>query len=154
MTDGGADYCFECVGKTSIVEEAYASSRKVSFDNLSISSSGNKRLVLDIHIVLVGQGWGKTVVLGVDKPGAKLTLSSYDVLHHGKTLSGSLFGGLKPKSDIPILIKKYIDKVVLHQHSSKGQSSKSHLSRVFNSFFNSLKIILKCWCRNWNWTSL
>ncbi|KAH6821381.1 Zinc-binding alcohol dehydrogenase family protein [Perilla frutescens var. hirtella] len=83
MTAGGADYCFECVGNSSIVEETYACCRK---------------------------GWGKTVMLGVDKPGAQLTLSSYEVLHRGKTISGSFFGGLKPKSDIPILVKKYTDK--------------------------------------------
>lgn len=50
-------------------------------------------------------------MLGVDKPGAQLSFSSFEVLHHGKTISGSLFGGLKPKSDIPILLKKYADKV-------------------------------------------
>ncbi|KAI3464738.1 hypothetical protein Pfo_021401 [Paulownia fortunei] len=83
MTAGGADYCFECVGKASLVEEAFDCCRK---------------------------GWGKTVVLGVDKPGAQLTFSSFDVLHLGKTIMGSLFGGLKPKSDIPILIKRYMDK--------------------------------------------
>ncbi|KAL6506641.1 hypothetical protein OROHE_022473 [Orobanche hederae] len=83
MTDGGADYCFECVGKASLVEEAFASCRK---------------------------GWGKTVVLGVDKPGAKLTFESFDILHLGKSIMGSLFGGLKPKSDIPILVKWYLDK--------------------------------------------
>ncbi|KAK2997934.1 hypothetical protein RJ639_025709 [Escallonia herrerae] len=58
----------------------------------------------------VSQGWGKTVVLGVDKPGSQLNFSSFEVLHHGKTLSGSLFGGLKPKSDVPILLKRYMDK--------------------------------------------
>ncbi|XP_071685976.1 alcohol dehydrogenase-like 7 [Rutidosis leptorrhynchoides] len=83
MTDGGADYCFECVGLTSLMQEAYASCRK---------------------------GWGKTVILGVDQPGAMLTFSSFEVLHSGKTLTGSLFGGVKPKSDIPILIKRYMDK--------------------------------------------
>jgi len=83
MTDGGADYCFECVGMASLVHEAYACCRK---------------------------GWGKTIVLGVDKPGAKLSLSSFEVLHSGKSLMGSLFGGLKAKSDIPILLKKYLDK--------------------------------------------
>ena len=31
MTDGGADYCFECVGMASLVHEAYASCRKVYF---------------------------------------------------------------------------------------------------------------------------
>ncbi|KAL4575423.1 hypothetical protein LXL04_022266 [Taraxacum kok-saghyz] len=83
MTDGGADYCFECVGLTSLVHEAYASCRK---------------------------GWGKTVMVGIDHPGAMLTLSSFEILHSGKSLMGSFFGGLKPKSDIRILEKRYLDK--------------------------------------------
>ncbi|PSR99534.1 Alcohol dehydrogenase-like [Actinidia chinensis var. chinensis] len=83
MTGGGADYCFECVGLASLVHAAYACCRK---------------------------GWGKTVVLGVDKPGAQLSLNSFEVLHSGKILTGSLFGGLKAKSDIPILVKRYMDK--------------------------------------------
>ena len=57
------------------------------------------------------QGWGKTVVIGVDKPGAKLSFSSFEVLHSGKQIMGSLFGGLKAKSDIPVLLKWYMDKV-------------------------------------------
>ncbi|QHO27007.1 hypothetical protein HN51_024020 [Arachis hypogaea] len=83
MTSGGADYCFECVGRASLVLEAYASCRK---------------------------GWGKTVVLGVDKPGSCLSLSSSEVLCDGKSLIGALFGGLKPKSHVPILLKRYMDK--------------------------------------------
>ncbi|KAL8553110.1 hypothetical protein ACS0TY_001674 [Phlomoides rotata] len=30
MTDEGADYCFEYVGKSSLVQEAYSCGRKVS----------------------------------------------------------------------------------------------------------------------------
>lgn len=30
MTEGGADYCFECVGRASIVHEAFDCCRKVS----------------------------------------------------------------------------------------------------------------------------
>ncbi|KAJ0896735.1 putative alcohol dehydrogenase [Helianthus annuus] len=44
------------------------------------------------------------------EPGAMLTFKSYEVLDKGKTLMGALFGGLKPKSDIPILIKRYMNK--------------------------------------------
>ncbi|PQQ16335.1 alcohol dehydrogenase-like 7 isoform X2 [Prunus yedoensis var. nudiflora] len=84
MTGGGADYCFECVGLISLVQEAYACCRK---------------------------GWGKTVVLGMDKPGSQVTLPSLDIIF-GKTLTGSLFGGLKPKSDIAVLINRYKDKVI------------------------------------------
>lgn len=64
------------------------------------------------------QGWGKTVVLGVDRPGAQLSLSSSEVLHSGKSLMGSLFGGLKAKSDIPILLKRYTDKVIYSSPTS------------------------------------
>ncbi|KAM7255820.1 hypothetical protein ACFE04_011561 [Oxalis oulophora] len=83
MTGGGADYCFECVGLASLVQEAYASSRK---------------------------GWGKTVVLGVQRPGSEISLKSSEVLNSGKTLTGVLFGGLKPKSDVPVLIERYMNK--------------------------------------------
>ncbi|KAL6215818.1 hypothetical protein ACLB2K_015246 [Fragaria x ananassa] len=83
MTDGGADYCFECVGMASLVQEAYACCRK---------------------------GWGKTIVLGVDKPGSQVIISSSNILTTGKSLTGVIFGGLKPKSDIPILLNRYINK--------------------------------------------
>lgn len=83
MTSGGADYCFECVGMSSLMQEAYNSSRK---------------------------GWGKTIVLGAAVPGEQIALSCFDVLCTGKTLTGSIFGNLKAKSDIPILLKRYMDK--------------------------------------------
>lgn len=83
MTGGGADYCFECVGLVSLMEQAYACCRK---------------------------GWGKTIILGVEKPESRISLPCADVLRSGKTLTGALFGGLKAKSDIPILLKRYMDK--------------------------------------------
>ncbi|KAJ7005698.1 hypothetical protein NC653_005118 [Populus alba x Populus x berolinensis] len=58
----------------------------------------------------VSQGWGKTVILGVEKPESRISLPCVDVVHSGKTLTGALFGGLKAKSDIPILLKRYMDK--------------------------------------------
>jgi len=39
MTGGGADYCFECVGMATLVQEAYASCRKVSLFSLYPSPS-------------------------------------------------------------------------------------------------------------------
>ncbi|SPT16923.1 unnamed protein product [Triticum aestivum] len=82
MTGGGADYCFECIGSTSVMAEAFQSSRK---------------------------GWGKTVVLGVSNGVAPMSIPSHDILM-GRSVVGSLFGGLKPKADIPILAQKYVDK--------------------------------------------
>ncbi|KAK7276577.1 hypothetical protein RIF29_17720 [Crotalaria pallida] len=48
MTDGGADYCFECVGMASLVHEAYASCRKV-FPSLSPSQSVQQNTSLHCH---------------------------------------------------------------------------------------------------------
>jgi Zn-dependent alcohol dehydrogenase len=58
------------------------------------------------------QGWGKTIILGVEMHGAPLAVSSHEILR-GKSIIGSMFGGVKPKQDIPILADKYPNKVQL-----------------------------------------
>ncbi|GJN21673.1 hypothetical protein PR202_gb09173 [Eleusine coracana subsp. coracana] len=59
----------------------------------------------------VQQGWGVTVTLGVPK--AKPEVSAhYAFLLFGRTLKGSLFGGWRPKSDLPSLVDKYADKEI------------------------------------------
>ncbi|XP_021902675.1 alcohol dehydrogenase-like 7 [Carica papaya] len=83
MTGGGADYCFECVGRASLVQEAYASSRK---------------------------GWGKTIMVGLDKPDSELKFNSMEFLQSTKTITACLYGGIKAKSDIPVLINHYLNK--------------------------------------------
>ncbi|CAL5384564.1 unnamed protein product [Camellia sinensis] len=105
MSGGGADYCFECVGLASLVHEAYACCRK---------------------------GWGKTIVLGVDKPGAHLSLNSFEVLHSGKILTGSLFGGLKAKYDIPILAKRYMDKELQLDEFVTHEMSFEDINKAFD----------------------
>ncbi|CAN8291899.1 unnamed protein product [Cochlearia groenlandica] len=83
MTEGGGvDYSFECIGLASLMEEAFNSTRA---------------------------GSGKTVILGMEKYGLPISLGSYDILR-GRTICGTLFGGLKPKLDIPILIDRYLRK--------------------------------------------
>nr|CAB3501774.1 unnamed protein product [Digitaria exilis] len=82
MTDGGADYCFECIGLAALMNDAFLSSR---------------------------EGWGNTIILGVEMHGAPLSIPSREILH-GKSVIGSMFGGVKPKQDIPILADKYLNK--------------------------------------------
>ncbi|KAJ8747836.1 hypothetical protein K2173_012966 [Erythroxylum novogranatense] len=82
MTEGGADYCFECIGLASLMTDAFNSSR---------------------------EGWGKTVIVGVEMHGSPVCLNPYEILR-GRSVMGTLFGGLKPKSDVSILAKKYLDK--------------------------------------------
>ncbi|CAN1200615.1 Alcohol dehydrogenase-like 6 [Linum perenne] len=78
ITDGGADYSFECIG--------------------------------DIRM-----GWGTTVTLGVPK--SKLEVSAhYGLLLTRRTLKGTLFGGWRPKSDLPFVSRNEIkvDELITH----------------------------------------
>ncbi|XP_045801159.1 alcohol dehydrogenase-like 6 isoform X1 [Trifolium pratense] len=84
ITDGGADFCFDCVGDTDIITTALES---------------------------CCDGWGVTVALGVPKAKPKIS-AHYSLFLRGRTLKGSIFGGLKPKSDIPSLVEKYMNKEI------------------------------------------
>ncbi|CAL2261937.1 unnamed protein product [Prunus armeniaca] len=66
------------------------------------------------------QGWGLTVTLGVPKVKPEVT-AHYGIFLTGRTLKGSLFGGWKPKSDLPSLVDMYTKKVKLTKTSLKLQ---------------------------------
>lgn len=84
LTNGGADYSFECIGDTVMVSSALQS---------------------------CCDGWGLTVTLGVPKVKPEIS-AHYALLLTGRTLKGSLFGGWKPKSDLPLLVDKYLRKEI------------------------------------------
>ncbi|CAL4937988.1 unnamed protein product [Urochloa decumbens] len=93
MTGGGVDYSFECIGVSSVMTDAFRSTKT---------------------------GKGKTIVLGLGKDTDQLCLPSLELLF-GRCVVGSLFGGTKPKTDIPILAKKcmngelQLDGLVTHE---------------------------------------
>ncbi|XP_066356947.1 alcohol dehydrogenase-like 5 isoform X2 [Miscanthus floridulus] len=82
MTGGGVDYSFECIGAPSVMTDAFRCTK---------------------------MGKGKTVVLGLGRDSDQVCLPSLELLF-GRCVMGSLFGGIKPKTDIPILAKKCMDK--------------------------------------------
>lgn len=84
MTDGGADYSFECIGDTGMVTTALQS---------------------------CCDGWGLTVTLGVPKVNPEIS-SHYGLFLSGRTLRGSLFGGWRPKSDLHSLVDMYMRKEI------------------------------------------
>ncbi|KAL7600232.1 hypothetical protein Lser_V15G22958 [Lactuca serriola] len=97
LTDGGVDYSFECIGDTEMINTA-------------------------LHSCC--DGWGVTVTLGVPKTNPNVACH-YGLFLTGRTLKGSLFGGWKPKSDIPTLIDMYlkeeikIDDLITHNFPFK-----------------------------------
>lgn len=50
-------------------------------------------------------------MLGMGNHAAPVSLGSFDLLS-GRTICGSLFGGLKSKLDIPVLVDHYLKKVL------------------------------------------
>ncbi|RCV46165.1 hypothetical protein SETIT_9G510900v2 [Setaria italica] len=82
MTGGGVDCSFECVGVPSVMTDAFRSTK---------------------------QGNGKTIILGLGKETDQLCVPALELLF-GKCVIGSALGGIKPKTDIPILAEKCMNK--------------------------------------------
>ncbi|KAH9299486.1 hypothetical protein KI387_031168 [Taxus chinensis] len=80
MTGSGVDYSFDCTGIKSVTVEAFKSTC---------------------------YGWGSTVILGVEM--TEIPINSVDLVL-GKSIRGSLFGGMKAKSDLPPLVDMYMKK--------------------------------------------
>ncbi|TVU17932.1 hypothetical protein EJB05_33994, partial [Eragrostis curvula] len=81
MTGGGVDYSFECIGVPSVMADAFRSTK---------------------------MGTGMTIILGFNENNEPVALPSLELLH-GKRVMGAFFGGIKPKTDIPILAKKCVN---------------------------------------------
>lgn len=81
LTDGGVDYAFECIGNTAIMEAALESCHK---------------------------GWGKCIVIGVAGAGQKMHVKPF-LLVTGRSLSGSAYGGVKGRSQLPGYVDQYMD---------------------------------------------
>lgn len=79
LTEGGADYAFECVGLGTIAAQAYG---------------------------VLGKG-GKAVVVGVASPKDMTTIRTGSLTFDEKTLTGSYFGSARPRLDFPRLIGLY-----------------------------------------------
>jgi len=81
MTGGGVDFAFECTGDPSVTTTAFESCQ---------------------------DGWGTAIVLSV------VGLANVSIpgrfLLNGRCLKGALYGGYKPKTDLPGLVEQYLRK--------------------------------------------
>ncbi|OEL33314.1 Alcohol dehydrogenase-like 7 [Dichanthelium oligosanthes] len=127
MTGGaGADYCFECIGSVSVMAEAFKSSRMQPLHERLLNSVWAKPC--DWRTV---QGWGKTVVLGVDGSAAPISISSSNI-KRGRSVTGALLGGIKPKDDIPVLAQKCLDKELELDEFITHQMGFDEINRAFD----------------------
>ncbi len=79
LTDGGADYGFECVGRGEVVDLTYRCVRK----------------------------GGMAIVIGVADPKDRTQISTLSLPSQEKTLCGSWWGSARPRQDFPRLLALY-----------------------------------------------
>ncbi|WP_072622221.1 S-(hydroxymethyl)glutathione dehydrogenase/class III alcohol dehydrogenase [Spirulina major] len=81
LTDGGADYSFECIGNVKVMRQALECCHK---------------------------GWGESVIIGVAGAGQEISTRPFQLVT-GRVWRGSAFGGMKGRRDVPKLVDWYMD---------------------------------------------
>jgi S-(hydroxymethyl)glutathione dehydrogenase/alcohol dehydrogenase len=81
MTDGGADYSFECIGNTKVMRQA---------------------------LECCHRGWGKSIIIGVAEAGAEISTRPFQLVT-GREWKGSAFGGARGRTDVPKIVDWYMD---------------------------------------------
>src|SRR5687768_1422041 len=84
LTDGGADYSFECIGNTSIMRQALECTHK---------------------------GWGVSVIIGVAGAGQEISTRPFQLVT-GRVWKGTAFGGARGRTDVPKIVDWYMDKKI------------------------------------------
>ena len=92
LTDGGADYSFECIGNTDVMRSALECCHK---------------------------GWGESVIIGVAGAGQEISTRPFQLVT-GRVWRGTAFGGVRGRTELPGYVDKYmngeinIDDMVTH----------------------------------------
>ncbi len=81
MTDGGVDFCFECIGNVEIMGQALASTHK---------------------------GWGQAVIIGVAGAGEEIHARPF-MLVTGRVWRGTAFGGTRGRTQLPQYVDWYLN---------------------------------------------
>ena len=84
LTDGGADYSFECIGNTTTMRQALECCHK---------------------------GWGQSIIIGVAPSGAEISTRPFQLVT-GRQWKGSAFGGARGRTDVPKIVDWYMDKKI------------------------------------------
>ena len=93
LTDGGADYSFECIGNTTTMRQALECTHK---------------------------GWGRSIIIGVAEAGAEISTRPFQLVT-GRKWEGSAFGGARGRTDVPKIVDWYmegkidIDSLITHK---------------------------------------
>lgn len=92
LTDGGADYSFDCTGNTEVMRQA---------------------------LECCHRGWGTSVIIGVAEAGKEIATRPFQLVT-GRNWRGTAFGGAKGRTDVPKIVDWYmqgkiqIDPMITH----------------------------------------
>ena len=92
LTDGGADYSFDCTGNTDVMRQA---------------------------LECCHRGWGTSVIIGVAEAGKEIATRPFQLVT-GRNWRGTAFGGAKGRTDVPKIVDWYmqgkieIDPMITH----------------------------------------
>ena len=84
LTDGGADYSFECVGNVKLMRQA---------------------------LECCHRGWGVSVIIGVAGAGQEIKTRPFQLVT-GRVWKGTAFGGARGRTDVPKIVDWYMDKKI------------------------------------------
>ena len=81
LTNGGADYSFECIGNVNVMRQALECCHK---------------------------GWGESYIIGVAGAGQEITTRPFQLVT-GRSWHGVAFGGARGRTDVPKIVDWYMD---------------------------------------------
>jgi S-(hydroxymethyl)glutathione dehydrogenase/alcohol dehydrogenase len=81
ITDGGADYSFECIGNVQTMRQALECCHK---------------------------GWGQSIIIGVAEAGKEIATRPFQLVT-GRVWKGSAFGGARGRTDVPKIVDWYME---------------------------------------------
>jgi len=105
LTNGGADYSFECIGNVATMRQALECCHK---------------------------GWGESTIIGVAPAGAEIATRPFQLVT-GRVWRGTAFGGAKGRTDVPKITDWYmsgklnIDDLITHTMSLEKINDAFHL---------------------------
>jgi S-(hydroxymethyl)glutathione dehydrogenase/alcohol dehydrogenase len=81
LTDGGADYTFDCTGNTTVMRQALEACHR---------------------------GWGTSIIIGVAEAGKEIATRPFQLVT-GRNWRGTAFGGAKGRTDVPKIVDWYMN---------------------------------------------
>ena len=81
LSDGGADYTFDCTGNTDVMRVALEACHR---------------------------GWGESIIIGVAEAGKEISTRPFQLVT-GRVWKGSAFGGARGRTDVPRIVDWYMN---------------------------------------------